>query len=533
MTVSKPTIPGIKRAVLSPNYKLVNLAAVPDIGAAIQAAIDDTSNGIIELGGVGTFTLNRLIDIDRKLHLIVPPGMTLTLPTDVTTLNVAAALANGKDPTAARYVGGMFNINADDVTLELYGAFNPQSLALRDASNPIEGVNTLQTVMVFSKACNRLKVFGRWSCADAYQVMWLANCNDCTISGGTATPETDSPPAPLNELNQQSNFFELENCRRFVAEDCQITGAEEGLFDLNNGNRDITFRRCRWINCGGSSNEINGSEGITFEDCYSNSPRLFTWSTPSGVHYGTQSPSDPIDTPNPGHSLRMIRQVLDTRGTVQGNANFNMWDHPARLKRAHIDVTVIVPTTYTGIITARKLEQSHLQIRIPRATPGLKTLVLQNIVNCDVLASVSYISTSATRRAIEIEPTCADLRLRQCDVEIISGTAARAIVLLDQDNTNWSGERLGRIDVTRLTASGVASGAEIVVLADRGSGLAVDTTDQLTWDRVRETGSDPLDATAGNRPTARRVGEQCFHDGKLYVCTNATTPTWVVVGTQT
>jgi hypothetical protein len=42
-------------------------------------------------------------------------------------------------------------------------------------------------------------------------------------------------------------------------------------------------------------------------------------------------------------------------------------------------------------------------------------------------------------------------------------------------------------------------------------------------------GSDPLDATPANRP-AGSVNELGLYDGHVYICTNAATPTWIVVG---
>lgn len=49
---------------------------------------------------------------------------------------------------------------------------------------------------------------------------------------------------------------------------------------------------------------------------------------------------------------------------------------------------------------------------------------------------------------------------------------------------------------------------------------------------LRTLASDPLDATPGNRP-AGSVAEIAYYTGKLYLCTNAATPTWELVGAQT
>jgi hypothetical protein len=44
--------------------------------------------------------------------------------------------------------------------------------------------------------------------------------------------------------------------------------------------------------------------------------------------------------------------------------------------------------------------------------------------------------------------------------------------------------------------------------------------------RPRTADSDPQHATASSRPKANRVSEMVYYNGKLYFCTNETTPTW-------
>ena len=46
---------------------------------------------------------------------------------------------------------------------------------------------------------------------------------------------------------------------------------------------------------------------------------------------------------------------------------------------------------------------------------------------------------------------------------------------------------------------------------------------------LRTLGADPLDATPGNRP-AGTVNEIAVYSGGIYLCTNASTPTWVLIG---
>ena len=43
---------------------------------------------------------------------------------------------------------------------------------------------------------------------------------------------------------------------------------------------------------------------------------------------------------------------------------------------------------------------------------------------------------------------------------------------------------------------------------------------------------DPKDADPGSRPLATVAGRLCFYNGKLYVCTNAATPTWELVASS-
>ena len=49
---------------------------------------------------------------------------------------------------------------------------------------------------------------------------------------------------------------------------------------------------------------------------------------------------------------------------------------------------------------------------------------------------------------------------------------------------------------------------------------------------LRTCGSDPLHATPGSRP-AGSVGEIALFGDRVYLCTNASTPTWIVVGPPT
>jgi hypothetical protein len=44
--------------------------------------------------------------------------------------------------------------------------------------------------------------------------------------------------------------------------------------------------------------------------------------------------------------------------------------------------------------------------------------------------------------------------------------------------------------------------------------------------RPKTVTADPQDATPGDRPGATRVGEIVYYGGKLYFCTNISTPAW-------
>jgi hypothetical protein len=47
--------------------------------------------------------------------------------------------------------------------------------------------------------------------------------------------------------------------------------------------------------------------------------------------------------------------------------------------------------------------------------------------------------------------------------------------------------------------------------------------------RPRTVDSDPKHATPASRPNGNRTGEIVYYSGKLYFCTNTSTPTWELI----
>jgi len=75
----------------------------------------------------------------------------------------------------------------------------------------------------------------------------------------------------------------------------------------------------------------------------------------------------------------------------------------------------------------------------------------------------------------------------------------------------------GGTDINDMVMSATAQPSTIPVRGPSG-GLA-----------VRTALSDPKHATAGSRPTSTMLGEIVYYSGKLYFCTNITTPTWELI----
>lgn len=68
-------------------------------------------------------------------------------------------------------------------------------------------------------------------------------------------------------------------------------------------------------------------------------------------------------------------------------------------------------------------------------------------------------------------------------------------------------------------------------LAATAATLGAASTDTITCTGrmvLRTLGSDPQDATPASRP-AGTVAEMAYYSGKMYFCTNASTPTWELI----
>ena len=108
----------------------------------------------------------------------------------------------------------------------------------------------------------------------------------------------------------------------------------------------------------------------------------------------------------------------------------------------------------------------------------------------------------------------------------------------------WLANGAAAAKVFGVTAAGVlsltgdigATGARITKgwfadLAATAATLGAASTDTITCTGrmvLRTLGSDPQDATPGNRP-AGTVAEMAYYNGKMYFCTNASTPTWELI----
>lgn len=118
-------------------------------------------------------------------------------------------------------------------------------------------------------------------------------------------------------------------------------------------------------------------------------------------------------------------------------------------------------------------------------------------------------------------------------VRVGSGAPSTSAVNLASGTTTAAGIAFGTDAVLYRSASAqIANSAGMYVYGDTILGNA--STDTVTVGGrliLRTLGADPLDGTPGNRP-AGSVGEIAYYSGVVYLCTNATTPTWVKVGPE-
>lgn len=90
--------------------------------------------------------------------------------------------------------------------------------------------------------------------------------------------------------------------------------------------------------------------------------------------------------------------------------------------------------------------------------------------------------------------------------------------------------------------TGTITGLKIDQMCDFAGNTGLDTSgitdamlasSKINTHTVRQVTSNPLDGTAGNRPTSPAVGAIVqYTDGALYICTNSSTPVWQKVGAQ-
>jgi hypothetical protein len=102
---------------------------------------------------------------------------------------------------------------------------------------------------------------------------------------------------------------------------------------------------------------------------------------------------------------------------------------------------------------------------------------------------------------------------------IITATSSMAISIYTGGTTS---------DKKRATFSDTIATIETALTVKGNTTLGDASTDTITNVGrciFRTTASDPQDATPGNRP-AGTVAEMAYYSGKMYFCTNASTPLW-------
>jgi hypothetical protein len=81
--------------------------------------------------------------------------------------------------------------------------------------------------------------------------------------------------------------------------------------------------------------------------------------------------------------------------------------------------------------------------------------------------------------------------------------------------------------LSQISTAGKVAGTALATLNTIPSGAGVIPNANLLF-TPRVAGSNPKDGTAGNRP-AGTLYEMVSYSGKLYFCTNASTPTWEAI----
>lgn len=147
---------------------------------------------------------------------------------------------------------------------------------------------------------------------------------------------------------------------------------------------------------------------------------------------------------------------------------------------------------------------------------------------CVVLALVGIVATVAFTAPVE-----ATVYKWFAGLRVGSGAPTTSAINLASGTTTAAGIAFGSDAVLYRSASAqIANSAGMYVYGDTILGNASTDTITATGRLVLRTlGADPLDGTPGNRP-AGSVGEIAYYSGVVYLCTNASTPTWVKVGPE-
>jgi hypothetical protein len=128
-----------------------------------------------------------------------------------------------------------------------------------------------------------------------------------------------------------------------------------------------------------------------------------------------------------------------------------------------------------------------------------------------------------------ITPACGGVTLDA--ITLANGTYTRHFKATSTADLTFTPSNTSRFYIDTVTLKKITGGNLYVAKdfkVDGSSILGSVSTDTITHTGrmvVRTTASDPQDATPGNRP-AGTVAEIAYYSGKMYFCTDASTPTW-------
>lgn len=153
---------------------------------------------------------------------------------------------------------------------------------------------------------------------------------------------------------------------------------------------------------------------------------------------------------------------------------------------------------------------------------------------------INIASSTASTGGIDFGSDASIFRDSAARLKVAAGMYVQDDVILGHASSHTTtiagnttvGGTLGVTGASTLTGATTVTGA---LTANGATTLGDANTDTITCTGrliLRTVASDPLDGTAGNRP-AGSVGEIAIYSSRIYLCTNAATPTWIVVGPPT